>query len=177
MTKPVVIIESPYACGHNPCCKPGTCTTLDAHIVYARAAMRDSILRGEVPLASHLLYTQPGVLDDGIPEERQLGIELGLAVRSFATKTVVYNNLGLTRGMQHGIDDAKQHGRPIEWRQLTPDQLQLTCSFCWTLPADVWFMAGPRDIKIRVFACTQCKPLDNVCYPQNDIFAAPGGSY
>ena len=41
--------------------------------------LRDSLLRGEGPITSHLLYTQPGVLDDQIPEERQMGIDAGLA--------------------------------------------------------------------------------------------------
>jgi hypothetical protein len=36
-------------------------------------------LRGEAPIASHLLYTQPGVLNDGVPAERAHGIEAGLA--------------------------------------------------------------------------------------------------
>ena len=62
-----VILESPYA------------GDLGRNIKYPRACLRDSIHRGEAPLASHLLYTQEGVLDDGDPEERKLGIEAGLA--------------------------------------------------------------------------------------------------
>ncbi len=46
----LVILESPYA-GH-----------VDANVAYARMAMHDSLLRGEAPIASHLLYTQPDVL-------------------------------------------------------------------------------------------------------------------
>ena len=35
---------------------------------YARACLRDSLLRGEAPIASHLLYTQPvASLDDSDP--------------------------------------------------------------------------------------------------------------
>jgi hypothetical protein len=37
------------------------------------------IIAGEAPIASHLLYTQPGVLRDEIPEERRHGIDAGLA--------------------------------------------------------------------------------------------------
>ena len=49
-----VILESPYA------------GDIERNVAYARAAMRDSLLRGEAPIASHLLYTQPGVLDDQV---------------------------------------------------------------------------------------------------------------
>ena len=38
--------------------------------------MRDCLERGEVPIASHLLY--PQVLDDAEPGQRQLGIDAGL---------------------------------------------------------------------------------------------------
>lgn len=51
-----VILESPYA------------GEIDRNIRYARACVRDSLLRGESPIASHLLYTQSGILDDDIEE-------------------------------------------------------------------------------------------------------------
>ena len=53
-----VIIESPYA------------ENIERNIKYARACLKDSLNRNEAPLASHLLYTQDGVLDDGIKAER-----------------------------------------------------------------------------------------------------------
>jgi hypothetical protein len=48
------------------------------------------LLRGESPIASHLLYTQPGILKDDVPEERPLGIEAGLAWRSVGRR-LTYN--------------------------------------------------------------------------------------
>ena len=104
-----VILESPYA------------GDVEANVAYARAALRDSLTRGEAPIASHLLYTQPGVLNDDIPEERTLGIEAGLAWGAEAAATVVYCDRGISRGMQYGIDRAKREGRPVEWRYLNPD--------------------------------------------------------
>ena len=53
-----VIVESPYA------------GDVERNERYARACIRDCLLRGEAPFASHLLYTQAGVLDDTIKEER-----------------------------------------------------------------------------------------------------------
>ena len=101
-----VLLESPYK---------GDVAT---NTRYARACMRDCFLRGEQPFASHLLYTQEGVLDDNNPEERAMGIEAGLAWGAGARKTVVYTDLGITSGMQLGIERAVQEGRLVEYRNL-----------------------------------------------------------
>jgi hypothetical protein len=101
-----VVVESPFA---------GDVTR---NIRYARAALRDCLLRGETPYASHLLYTQVGVLDDQIPHERELGIKAGFAWRQTAEKTVVYIDFGISQGMQHGIDDAHGRGCPVEYRTI-----------------------------------------------------------
>lgn len=103
---PLVLIESPFA------------GDVDSNIRYARACMRDSLLRGEYPFVMHLLYTQEGILDDDIPSERNLGIEAGLAWGKQAIKTVVYTDLGITPGMDKGIQRAKEEGREVEYREL-----------------------------------------------------------
>lgn len=102
----LVIVESPYA------------GDVAKHERYARAAMKDCLLRGEAPYASHLLYTQPGVLDDRISEDRKLGIEAGLAWGKMAEKTVVYTDCGISNGMKMGIQRALLEGRHVEYRQL-----------------------------------------------------------
>lgn len=102
----LVIVESPYA------------GDIDRNIAYARAAVRDCLLRGEAPMASHLLYTQPGVLRDEVPDERRHGIKAGLAWGRVAEATVVYTDLGISRGMATGIADAEATGRPVEYRTL-----------------------------------------------------------
>lgn len=99
-----VILESPYA------------GDVEANVKYAQKAMRDSLLRGEAPLASHLLYTE--ALDDTIPHEREMGIEAGLAIGRFATRTVVYTDRGISRGMEYGVERAKLEGRPVEYRNI-----------------------------------------------------------
>lgn len=101
-----VILESPYA------------GDVERNLRYARAALKDSLSRGEAPMASHLLYTQVGVLDDTKPEERSLGIEAGLVWGSSAEETVVYTDLGISTGMQYGIDRAVDGGRPVAFRSL-----------------------------------------------------------
>ena len=101
-----VILESPYA------------GDVEENVAYARACLRDSLLRGEAPIASHLLYTQPGVLNDDIPGERQLGISAGLAWGVAAELTVVYTDYGISRGMRYGIRRAEAEGRTVEYRSL-----------------------------------------------------------
>ncbi len=102
----LVILESPFA------------GNIQENIDYARKCMRDCLMRGEFPFASHLLYTQKGILRDEIPEERKLGIEAGLNWGKFAETTVVYTDLGITSGMKFGIERAGQEGRTVEYRSL-----------------------------------------------------------
>lgn len=102
----LVIIESPYA------------GDIKINEEYARKAMRDCLFRGEAPYASHLLYTQDGVLDDGDKDQRKLGIEAGLCWGKMASKTVVYTDLGISEGMKQGIERAINEGREVEYRTL-----------------------------------------------------------
>lgn len=102
----LVSIESPFA------------GDVETNQRYARACMRDSIQRGEAPIASHLLYTQPGILDDQKPEERKLGMACGFAWNRMAHMTVVYTDLGVTKGMQEGMDRADRDGRQVLIRML-----------------------------------------------------------
>jgi len=103
-----VILESPYA------------GDIEKNIEYGRACLRDSIMRGEAPIASHLLLTQPKVLDDSNPAERKVGIEAGLAWCEVSDGTVVYEDYGISKGMQFGIDKATTSGKPIEYRRILP---------------------------------------------------------
>lgn len=80
--------------------------------------MHDCLKRGESPYASHGLYPQPGVLSDEDGEERHWGIAAGFAWRDASEKTVVYTDLGVSKGMEYGIEDAEKKGRPVEYRTL-----------------------------------------------------------
>lgn len=102
----LVILESPFA------------GDVNRNIKYARACVRDSLSRGEAPIASHLLYTQDGILDDCIPDERNWGIDAGLAWRAVAQASVVYTDLGISKGMEYGIAAARASGVNVEFRKL-----------------------------------------------------------
>jgi len=101
-----VIIESPYAGDR------------ERNERYARRCMADCLSLNEAPFASHLLYTQPGVLDDTVIEERELGIKAGLLWGEMADATVVYVDYGISPGMDFGIERAKEQGRPVEYRSI-----------------------------------------------------------
>ena len=102
----LVVIESPYA------------GDVERNIIYARRCVRDSLSRNEAPIASHLLYTQEGILDDLIEEERNWGIQAGLVWASHAELTAVYVDYEISTGMQLGIDDAIAKNRDIETREI-----------------------------------------------------------
>lgn len=109
----VVQLESPFASPDSD--------TAQANLDYARACMRHSLLQGETPFASHLLYTQPGVLDDDDPTQRTLGINAGLALMARAADmVVVYTDRGISPGMQQGITRAENLHLPVVYRTL-PD--------------------------------------------------------
>ena len=97
----LVILESPYA------------GLIAINIEYAKECMKDSLMRGESPIASHLLFTQ--VLDDNIPKERHLGIEAGLAWKKVADTQVFYIDFGMSSGMKYAKSVSKL---PKEYRKI-----------------------------------------------------------
>jgi hypothetical protein len=101
-----VILESPYA------------GDIKRNVKYARECVRDSLSRGEAPIASHLLYTQEGILKDEIEEERNWGINAGLAWKSVADKHVFYIDYGMSKGMEYGKQYATDNKIPVEFRKI-----------------------------------------------------------
>lgn len=101
-----IILESPYA------------GDVNGNVEYARACLRDSLRRGEAPIASHLLYTQPGVLSDDSQVERLAGIAAGLAWRVVADTSVFYTDRGWSAGMLAALQSAIAAKLPFELRSL-----------------------------------------------------------
>ena len=101
-----VILESPYA------------GDVERNIKYARDCVRDSLQRGEAPIASHLLYTQEGILNDDIPEERMMGMDAGLAWKEVAVKHVFYIDYGYSRGMKYAKEYATVNNIEVEERKI-----------------------------------------------------------
>lgn len=91
-----VIIESPYG-------SPDL-AVVQENINYARCCVRNRVLSGDAPIASHLLFTQPNILDDMDPNERALGIAAGLAWFPVADAQIFFVDRGWSRGMLAALD-------------------------------------------------------------------------
>ena len=102
----LVILESPFS------------GDVERNINYARQCVRHSLIQGESPICSHLLYTQEGILNDDITDERMLGIRSGLAWLKVAECSVVYVDYGVSKGMQYGIDAAHKNYIPVIYRTI-----------------------------------------------------------
>lgn len=102
--KSLVIIESPYA------------GDVKRNEAYAKRCMYDSLIRGEAPFLSHALYTQ--CLDDTVPEDRKLGMEAGWEWIGASDFTVVYEDYGISKGMQEGIALAQNIGHEVRFRKI-----------------------------------------------------------
>jgi len=115
-----VIVESPYSAP--------TAGGVLANIEYARCCMADALSKDESPFLSHLLYTQPGVLRDEIPSERQQGIEAGFAWIEVADEAIVYVDHGVSRGMVEGVKAARRIGKPVSYRAFRDGDQAVTVS-------------------------------------------------
>ena len=85
---------------------------------FTLACMRDCFMRGEAPYASHVIYAQTHILDDFVAHERAIGMHAGFLWGDLGELTIVYVDLGISTGMQMGIDHATKMGRPVEYRTL-----------------------------------------------------------
>ena len=101
-----IILESPYA------------GDVECNVAYARVCLCDSLMRGEAPIASHLLYTQDGVLNDNDPEQRRHGIDAGHAWLEVAEAVVFYVDLGMSSGMETAWLRARDAGVKCERRKV-----------------------------------------------------------
>lgn len=101
-----VIIESPYA------------GDVHSNVLYAKHAVLDCLKRGEAPLASHLLFTQRGILTDESGDERRLGIAAGHAWIECADAVVVYADRGISKGMRIAIKVARTIDVKVEYRYI-----------------------------------------------------------
>lgn len=132
-----VYVESPYG-SNDP-------EIIKRNIMYARACVRDCILRGEAPFASHLLYTQDGVLRDEVPDERALGMEAGFVwggalMRRLCTKITEF---------QTGCKPELSVPNRKAVRLSTGNYIRRprTGSFCNLTPAFVFFTDGSSFLK------------------------------
>jgi len=104
-----VIVESPFAGDRR------------RNRRYLESCLRDCVLRGESPYASHKMLTD--CLDDEVPEERKLGMGGGYTWWVVADDIVFYVDLGWSGGMQKARELLEAEGRSYLTRTLPEDDL------------------------------------------------------
>ena len=86
------------------------------HRAYLLRAIKDSLLRGEAPFASHLMY--PDVLREEDMGESARGILTGFAWYKVVERCAVYEDYGISSGMELGINEALRRNVDISFRRL-----------------------------------------------------------
>lgn len=117
----LVIVESPFA------------GDVERNKRYLERCLRDCIGRGESPYASHKMLTD--CLDDTDPDERRMGIEAGFAWKQRGVRTVFYEDLGWSNGMNRARELCQKEGVPFEVRTLPRND-----PFWKTGPARTWLL-------------------------------------
>lgn len=102
--KRCVTIESPYA------------GDMARNEIYLQRCIRDCLERGESPYASHQMLT--GALDDTVLEQRQLGIDAGLAMSSLTHMSVFYVDYGMSTGMVQALEQTLNTKRAFVLRRI-----------------------------------------------------------
>ena len=85
--------------------------TLQRNIDYAKELTKESLLRGECPVAPHLYMTQ--CLDDNVDQERTIGLEAGIEILRKCDRVIVGMRYGISKGMKAEIKKSGQYAIQI----------------------------------------------------------------
>ena len=94
----LIYVASPYA------------GDIEQNTEFARKACRHVMNEGHAFFASHLLY--PQLLDDSNPQERQAGLDMGLAMLPRCDELWCYGDR-ISHGMHLEIEEAVRIGIPV----------------------------------------------------------------
>ena len=89
---------------------------IEKSIMYARAALTDSLSVGEAPLIQWLLYSQSLTLDIVDHKDRAIILMLEFLWSAAADIIAVYMDFGITQEMRVAIKHAEMLGKNIEYR-------------------------------------------------------------
>lgn len=106
--RPLVYICSAYA------------GNTDENAAKARMYMRFAMAHNRIPVASHVLYHR--VLDDGNPEERDLGLFFGKVLLGFCKEVWVFGE-NLSKGMKGEVNFAKKQNKPIRYFSINNNEI------------------------------------------------------
>ena len=99
----LIYVASPYA------------GDIEKNTEFAKEACRFVMDEGYAFFAPHLLY--PQVLDDGCPEERQLGLDMGKKMLTSCDELWAFGDF-ISPGMKGEIDMAAQCNIPVKYVML-----------------------------------------------------------
>jgi hypothetical protein len=85
---------------------------------YLRDCIRDSISRGEFPIASHAIWCVAGGISDSVEANRFRGMSAGMKFIEVCDLVAVYTDHGISQGMRRAIDYAGVCGKPIVARRV-----------------------------------------------------------
>ena len=86
---------------------------IQQNIENALAYCRRVTFEGNVPLAPHAYFTS--FLDDTVPQERKIGMDMGLELLKHADEIQVFGDK-ISEGMRAEIKYAQQNGLPVTYR-------------------------------------------------------------
>ena len=96
----IIYVASPYA------------GDIERNTEFAKRACRHVMNEGHAFFAPHLLY--PTILDEHQPEQRQLGLDMGIAMLSRCDELWCYGG-HISLGMHLEIEEANRLGIPVRW--------------------------------------------------------------
>lgn len=105
----IILLESPYLHEHP--------IDGEEYSIYLSRCLRDSLKRGEAPIATHAMYTRPGVLNLSIGEAT-LATLASDDLAELIPITVAYTDYGITEKMDLGLDRAGRWKHTIEYREI-----------------------------------------------------------
>lgn len=98
--RPLVYICSPFA------------GDIKTNVMKARRYSRFAVKQGYIPITPHLFF--PQFLNDNDPDERELGLVMGMVLMAKCTEVWVFGSV-ISEGMKREIKKAKRTGKVVRY--------------------------------------------------------------
>lgn len=104
---------------------------IEENIKKANEYSRQTAMQGDCPVAPHCLFTQ--YLDDNKPQERELGIKMGLELLEHCDELLVCGDR-ISDGMKAEIQKADSIGIPIRSLTMPMEKVKEECGITIAIP-------------------------------------------
>lgn len=92
---------------------------IEMNIAYLKKCLRELISMSIIPVASHIYL--PQVLNDNIPEEREIGTSMGIRMIDYCDALISFEDRGVSKGMVDELTHATNIGKPTARVKLWTD--------------------------------------------------------